>query len=404
MPRNVTLPDGRILVIPDNATPDQLAALRNKIGTQYADIRTGAGMGEKAATQAQGDIQRLGGQMKERDVLGRDVPTMSQGEQEAGYSNAFAKEGQRPGSIVLSDADVAMLGTGIGGIGRSIATKGLKATAVPVARAVLGGAAGAYGGGKAGKYLGGDTGEAIGKTVGGFAGGVLGGAGVKVPTRSSLITSLLGAEEAPKTVPTPKLSPFEGATSSASPRWQGPTPPPTTSAPPPPVVGSRAITSRLGGGGISESAAGTRNLVLTPQEAQTEDFMQGMAKRRASERGMQFAGGMTPREGRSVPAGPTRSVTEEYPGPRSVTTFGSAAEPVASPPPPEASTPALRPEVQEMATRSKAMQTPEWVRQQEDFEVRRLQDILRNPKATAEERGIAESQLAHYRGKTFGTQ
>src|SRR5215472_14534163 len=35
MPRNVTLPDGRTLVIPDDATPDQLAALRTQLRTRY---------------------------------------------------------------------------------------------------------------------------------------------------------------------------------------------------------------------------------------------------------------------------------------------------------------------------------------------------------------------------------
>lgn len=72
----------------------------------------------------------------------------------------------------------------------------------------------------------------------------------------------------------------------------------------------------------TESAAGTRSLVLTPEEATTETRMQGIAKKRASERGMQFAAGMTPREGRSVPRYPFRTPITEYPGPREVTTFG----------------------------------------------------------------------------------
>lgn len=75
----------------------------------------------------------------------------------------------------------------------------------------------------------------------------------------------------------------------------------------------------------TESAAGTRSLVLTPGEAQTENTMQEIAKRRASERGMQFAGGMTPREGRSVPRLPARFPATEYPGPREVVRFGETA-------------------------------------------------------------------------------
>ena len=70
-----------------------------------------------------------------------------------------------------------------------------------------------------------------------------------------------------------------------------------------------------------ESVAGTRSLVLTPSEAASEEQMQSIAKRRASERGMQFAGGMTPREGRKVPRFPRRMTSEEYPPPREKTSF-----------------------------------------------------------------------------------
>jgi hypothetical protein len=52
MPQELQLPDGRILVIPDNMTLDQRAALRNKLGAQYADIKTGKGMYEKSLQQS----------------------------------------------------------------------------------------------------------------------------------------------------------------------------------------------------------------------------------------------------------------------------------------------------------------------------------------------------------------
>lgn len=68
--------------------------------------------------------------------------------------------------------------------------------------------------------------------------------------------------------------------------------------------------------GTPESVAGTRSLILTPSEAASEEVMKAIAKRRASERGMQFAGGMTPREGRKVPRLPTRMREEEMPPPR----------------------------------------------------------------------------------------
>jgi hypothetical protein len=44
--------------------------------------------------------------------------------------------------------------------------------------------------------------------------------------------------------------------------------------------------------------------------------MSAIATKRASERGMFFAGGMTPREGRSVPRMPTQIQETEFGGPR----------------------------------------------------------------------------------------
>lgn len=79
-----------------------------------------------------------------------------------------------------------------------------------------------------------------------------------------------------------------------------------------------------------ESVAGTRprSLVLTPEEAASEQQMQGIAKRRASERGMQFAAGMTPREGRPVPRFPNRMAPTEYPAPREITVFDEQGNPL----------------------------------------------------------------------------
>jgi hypothetical protein len=55
--------------------------------------------------------------------------------------------------------------------------------------------------------------------------------------------------------------------------------------------------------------------------------------------------------------------------------------------------PALRREVQEFATPSRAMQTPEWMAQQRSYELQKARDILRNPKATDAERAVAQSRL-----------
>lgn len=57
--------------------------------------------------------------------------------------------------------------------------------------------------------------------------------------------------------------------------------------------------------GFETAAKPAGRLVLTPQEATAEDRLSAIAKTRAKQRGMQFAGGMVPREGRKVPWRPT---------------------------------------------------------------------------------------------------
>lgn len=72
----------------------------------------------------------------------------------------------------------------------------------------------------------------------------------------------------------------------------------------------------------------SRTMVLTPQEAAAEGQMHKLATRRASERGMQFAGGMVPREGRSVPKIPTRMQSTTYPAPREVVSEEELVKPL----------------------------------------------------------------------------
>lgn len=54
-------------------------------------------------------------------------------------------------------------------------------------------------------------------------------------------------------------------------------------------------------------------LVLSPEEARTQAIMQGIARQRASENGMQYAAGMRPAGGGRVPATPTATPVEEMP-------------------------------------------------------------------------------------------
>jgi hypothetical protein len=59
----------------------------------------------------------------------------------------------------------------------------------------------------------------------------------------------------------------------------------------------------------------------------------------------------------------------------------------------EIGAPALRREVQEFVTPSKAMMTPEWLAQENSYELQKARDILRNLSATDEERTVAEARL-----------
>jgi hypothetical protein len=58
LPRNIQLPDGRILTIPDDATPDQLAALKNQLASKYANLTTGEGMDAAAVQQSRSALAR----------------------------------------------------------------------------------------------------------------------------------------------------------------------------------------------------------------------------------------------------------------------------------------------------------------------------------------------------------
>jgi hypothetical protein len=59
-----------------------------------------------------------------------------------------------------------------------------------------------------------------------------------------------------------------------------------------------------------------RNLIVTPEEARARDQMFSIAESAAKRRGMEFAGGQVPAEGRKVPRYPTPIASEEYGGAR----------------------------------------------------------------------------------------
>jgi len=80
---------------------------------------------------------------------------------------------------------------------------------------------------------------------------------------------------------------------------------------------ARRLAQRTAEGeeGIPTSVARqTGRMIATPSEARAEEAMGKLAKRKASERGMAFAGGQVPAEGRTVPRLPTRVMEEEWRG------------------------------------------------------------------------------------------
>ena len=166
--------------------------------------------------------------------------------------------------------------------------------------------------------------------------------------------------------------------------------------------GYRSVMDMPSGGPLGrttlgdEFIAGTkpRSLVLTPEEAATEERMQGIAKKRASERGMQFAAGMTPREGRAVPRYPARAPLEES-EPVNVERLRQIAGPLDTPRLGEV--PKGKPGEGAAAvglTTEPPRTIPEQVAQSNVHLTERMKQVLRNPNATPAEIREARARLA----------
>src|SRR6202795_1764118 len=228
----------------------------------------------------------------------------------------------------VEGANIGMgMGTlgGIGGAAKSVATKGLKAAAGPLIRGVGGSVAGGAAGGYGGRQIGGmfgprgaEIGGRIGSTLGVIGGGLLGG--FSVPEEPAAPFSNVSESSGPYRGPSSVQSPFEVPSSSST--VPEPRIAPGPALPKGGLPAAGPTTFQGGGAGGETVAKPSRTMILTPGEARSEAQMQQLATRRASERGMQFAGGMVPREGRGVPRTPTVvGPVEEYGGPRQPTTI-----------------------------------------------------------------------------------
>src|SRR5215831_4216098 len=106
-------------------TLDQRAALRNKIGDKYADIKTGVGMQQRAAAQAGRTLRE---RVRPVASLGLTKGGMSPGEADPENVRRFmshmAETGERPEAVAAAPAIAGAFGTGAGMFTEPIATLG----------------------------------------------------------------------------------------------------------------------------------------------------------------------------------------------------------------------------------------------------------------------------------------
>lgn len=317
----------------------------NPHGISWDDdpLKTGKGMEDAAHNQARPTTLPGGGQPSYTALALQNSPSGADPHNPGNPNLNAVPESEREG-VNDSAFDTALATAPLVGPAGRAAAEGAPGL-MRLGRTVIGGTVGAGIGGTTGASLGGvlgETGRRVGGVVGSLAGGAVGGGlanGLeRLPATSA--QSMRGEPGAVKPLPfgiqrfipeamVPKGEP--GSLTNPGPFSNLParvSPPRATpddltlavregrAARLPVRMPTQLPTTTPSGIPIDQKVAGTRSLILTPSEAASEDVMQRIAKTRASQRGMQFAAGMTPREGRSVPRLPARLPEAEYPGPR----------------------------------------------------------------------------------------
>ncbi len=187
-------------------------------------------------------------------------------------------------------------------------------------------------------------------------------------------------------------TPFEGMTSSATPLGSAKLPIAGTAAPAPNVIfvpRFRRALAPSGGEAMENVARPAGSLILTPGEAASEAQLARIAKVRASERGMQFAAGMVPREGRSVPRLPTRIPSEEFSGVRERVALPAPETPLGRSVSPKLG---IRSQARaDLLQKSRAQGVPEWMAQEASLDMERLRKLSRE--GTPEEQAYANRIL-----------
>lgn len=344
----IAIPDGSYVHIPGDATSEQLSALREKLSgfaNPYSESSAAARPPVATPSSWQQPKDPYSGQS-----YGRAVPP-AMATQTADVDRAIGTGGQMQNRTItpVSDATAAIMPAV--GMGEAIAEKGVGPVLGTIGRGMAKTAAGTAVGSGVGGALGSIAGHPkegaeIGATIGGIATPFLPNrvlssapyglsrlfltneemagerAAMKMAQRNADITA--GLREPPPSAEDQIQQMLEETFLSGKPHAQK-----VSSLPVGPTYRPESGGSALGNIG-GESVAGTRprSLVLTPEEAASEEQMQKIAKTRASERGMQFAAGMTPREGRSAPRGPARMESAEPSGPREIIHFSSEGAPL----------------------------------------------------------------------------
>ena len=166
MPQELQLPDGRTLVLPDNMTLDQRTALQNKLGSQYADPRTGKGMMQRSQEQAKGITNRI---IPENEAARRiGMPARTGVPPNANATN-FNKP---PGELNAVDQEKRLNEYNPGGQLLTASQAPMLRHPVVLGRGVIGSGIGAYGSGKLADRMQLGPGWKTGMQIGG---GILGG-------------------------------------------------------------------------------------------------------------------------------------------------------------------------------------------------------------------------------------
>src|SRR5262249_2905518 len=400
MPQELQLPDGRILVLPDNMRLDQRAALRNKLGSQYADVKTGVGMQQRAVQQSRNQLaSRIQPNLAMRTASGPD-PLMGM---ESGLSTP-AQVPENARAMEYGAAIGAPLEMGIAGGARSIPT-----IARTVGGAAVGSAAGSYGGGKLGGLFG-PKGERVGEEVGAIAGGLAGGYGEyrRMPPdpvpESFPVSKSPGPSRGPSSVPKPVSDPLVSRVSEGPGPYTGPKSAPPLSARvssgPGPYTGPSSGQS-VGVPGTAAQEAGyqppitkvpirpTPTSPLTPQQVPGPDRAgKGNLLTPAARRGDPRAASELQRRGRTVLHVPA----EEYPGTR---LEGTLQERIGLPDQLTLSQRTSYRPSEKAATMSAARKSlgPEFEAQQREEQITRYKNILRNSQATGTDLAEARARL-----------